>query len=157
MQTNITQKYSHNLKHTSLIQDDPDEFILEWLQGDGKSPRAPKKNISVDERKQFVQNKISPLLWQITYECLTNKPTDMTAFLIERQKAKLLKPAKESSGNDDSDDDDDYGDVDEEMLQKLNRGTHRRTGVAAESLTKEELDGYVSPVYEKSQKERDEL
>ena len=63
----------------SVMPDDPEAFISAWLQNGGatdtnKYPAnaGAKKAISLDDRRTYVQDRISPLLWQITYDCLTS-------------------------------------------------------------------------------------
>ena len=136
--------------------------------------------MTIAERKLYVQKKISPLLWQVTYDCLTHKPTDVVEYLKERQsriidaERKALAHAAGMDVNDiedgdgeDADADDvgnDGGDVDEQTLKKLavgkagtGYGRTRRTGVAAESLSGKQMANYVPPVYAKSDEAKSEL
>ena len=85
----ILEKLGESL--AAVMPQDLDQFVLEWLEAGLKIPEGRSaKSAAVDSRKKYVQDKISPMLWQITYDCLTARPKDVTNFLIERIKKRVL-------------------------------------------------------------------
>lgn len=159
----ILEKLGESL--AAVMPDDIDTFVLEWLEAGCKVPaNRSAKAADLEARKKFVQEKVSTLLWQITYDCLTSRPTDVEAFLKESFRAKTgnKTPTRTitniSIQRAETMDDDDDVEEDEQFLEAAAiRKVTRRTGVSAEKMTNEEAATWKAPFYPKTETEREEI
>eukprot|EP00391_Amoebophrya_sp_Ameob2_P003627 CAMPEP_0179000332 /NCGR_PEP_ID=MMETSP0795-20121207/10607_1 /TAXON_ID=88552 /ORGANISM="Amoebophrya sp., Strain Ameob2" /LENGTH=1026 /DNA_ID=CAMNT_0020693305 /DNA_START=60 /DNA_END=3141 /DNA_ORIENTATION=- len=124
------------------------------------STSAVTKQTSVQQRRDFVQREVSPLLWQITYDCLTNRPRNVRQFLIDKWRKKIHRRSQTSafdSCDDMLSDDDDNMLSEQEVERMRNLMTDRRIGVSAEKMTSAEMQNYEAPKFAKTETQRAEL
>ncbi|CAD7933891.1 unnamed protein product [Amoebophrya sp. A120] len=136
----------------------------------------PVKNLQVtnSQRREFVQNQVSPLLWQITYDCLTNRPIEVVQFLADKFRRKVhrrshnqnrdshLSQSQRSSGIHDSDNDglglSEDDEVSEKEVERMRLLMHdRRIGVSAEKMSSKDMKNYQPPYFEKTETQKKDL
>ncbi|CAD7933454.1 unnamed protein product [Amoebophrya sp. A25] len=157
------------------MPEEAEVFVLEWLAKEVGGTNVPAKasaagasspkngGVTQQQRREYVQKEVSPMLWQITYDCLTSRPQNVPVFLLEKMRKRNRKNSVRHSQNSQHSNEsqfssDSEADIDESEVERMQRMmTDRRIGVSAEKMTEAEMKNWVPPCFGKTAEERVKL